>query len=195
MYGPWRSRLPSDAAALLRGYGGLWWIAGGWAIEAFTGRHRHHGDLDAGIPRTDVALLQRHVAGELDVWAAEKGALRPLLEPTRQPLPATCSNLWLRRSGADPWEYDVLLTHVANSVWTYQRDGRISRPLDDMLWTHEGVRYLRPEVQLLYKAAGLRPKDHEDFAACLPLLALSDRAWLASALRLAHPAHPWIQQL
>lgn len=192
LYGPWRDRTPVDAADLFDGHNGLWWVAGGWAVEAFTGIHRRHGDLDVGIPRADVALLQGHVAGRFDVWAAEQGTLRPLVEPLTEPLPATCANLWLRPGGADPWEYDVLLTDVVASTWVYKRDARISRPFDDIVRTRDGIRYLSPEVQLLHKAPGLRPKDQQDFEACLPLLDHAARRWLARALELAHPGHRWL---
>ena len=59
LYGPWLRRTPSDAAQLFAGYNGCWWIAGGWAIEAFTGDPRQHGDLDPSIPRSDLAMCQR----------------------------------------------------------------------------------------------------------------------------------------
>ena len=79
LYGPWAERTPADAARLVAGYPGPWWIAGGWAIEAFTGAGRHHGDLDLEVMRSDLPLLRRHLAGRLDVWTAVDGALRPLL--------------------------------------------------------------------------------------------------------------------
>lgn len=195
LYGPWRARTPADAVGLFSGYRGSWWVAGGWAVEAFTGVHRHHADMDASIPRADVVRLQEHVAGRLDVWAAEQGTLRPLVEPVHAPLPSTCGNLWLRASGADPWEYDVILMDVTASTWTYKRNARISLPIEDILWSRDGIDYLRPQVQLLHKAPGLRPKDQEDFAACLPLLDHAARAWLAYALQVAHPGHPWLDEL
>lgn len=195
LYGPWRARKPADVTHLLEDYRGPWWVAGGWAIEAFTGVHRHHGDVDPGIPRADVALLQEHLAGRYDVWAAEQGTLRPLVEPVEKPLPATCGNLWLRASGADPWEYDVILMDVTESRWTYKRDARISRPLPEILWSRDGVRYLSPEVQLLHKAPGLRPQDQADFEACLPLLDQAARGWLVDALETAHAGHPWLERL
>lgn len=195
LYGPWRPRSPADAADLFNEYRGPWWIAGGWAVEAFTGSHRQHGDLDVSIPRADVALLQEHVAGRFDVWAAQKGTLRPLLEIVEKPLPAACGNLWLRASGAAPWEYDVLLMNVTASTWIYKRDARIRRRLDDILWDRDGIRYLRPEVQLLHKAPGLRSKDQEDFDACRPLLDDAARGWLARALEVAPPGHPWLDQI
>lgn len=81
------------------------------------------------------------------------------------------------------------------TTWTYKRDARISRPLDDILWRVDGIRYLRPEVQLLHKARALRPKDQVDFDVCAPLLDVEARAWLRSALEVAHPGHPWLAAL
>ncbi len=188
MHGPWRARTPRDAAALLDGYDRLWWIAGGWAIEAFTGVPRAHGDIDPSIPRSDVVPLRRHLTGRLDVWQADGGTLTPLVDDA-VPLAGSCENLWLRPSGAEPWEYDVILMHATPTTWTYKRDARITRPLVEILWEHDGITYLRPEVQLLHKARVVRPKDQADFDVCTPLLDDASRAWLRSALELAHPGH------
>ena len=194
LYGPWRSRTPRDAAALFEGYGDVWWVAGGWAIEAFTGVPRAHDDLDLSIPRSGLAALREHVSGRLDVWQADDGTLRPLIALT-DPVPETCENLWLRPSGADPWEYDVKVMSATSTTWTYKRDARISRSVPEILWASDGISYLRPEVQLLHKAPGLRPKDQADFDACLPLLDAEPRSWLRAALGLAHPGHPWLRAL
>lgn len=195
LYGPWLERTPADVATLLADYPGRWWIAGGWAIETFTGVHREHGDIDPSIPRADVPLLRRHLAGRLDVWAADQGSLRPLTGDPDQPISPTYGNLWLRPSGAEPWEYDVLLMTVTDTTWTYKRDRRLTAPAGQIFWQHEGITFLRPEVQLLHKAKGLRPQDHADFQACLPLLEPAARRWLRDALDLAHPGHPWIALL
>lgn len=195
LYGPWRHRTPADAVQLFNGYSGLWWIAGGWAIQAFTQMPRPHGDLDLSIPRSDVALLRKHLMSRLDVWAADNGTLRPLVGEVDEVLPSTCGNLWLRTSGADPWEYDVILMDATVSTWTYKRDARVSRPTEDILWNRDGINYLRPEIQLLHKAPGLRPKDQADFLSCLPLLDDSDRRWLRSAIDVAHPDHPWLNEI
>jgi hypothetical protein len=194
LYGPWRPRTPRDAAALLEGYARPWWIAGGWAIEVFTGVPRPHDDVDPSILRSDVHELRRHLVGRLDVWQADSGTLTPVVDDADS-LTETCENLWLRPSGAEPWEYDVILMDATPTTWTYKRDARISRPLEDILWSVDGIRYLRPEVQLLHKARGLRPKDQVDFEACAPLLDGEARGWLRSALELAHPGHPWLASL
>lgn len=194
LYGPWRPRTEDDVVGLFAGYGGRWWIAGGWAIQAFTCVKRDHSDIDVGVPRDEFELLREHVQRRFDVWGADRGALRPFVA-LGQDLSSTCNNLWLRRSGADPWEYDVVLTDTTDETWVYRRDGRVRGPLSEALWERDGVSYLRPEVQLLYKAPGLRPQDQQDFDASLPLLDVEGRQWLSAALATAHPGHPWIAAL
>jgi hypothetical protein len=194
LYGPWAARTPRDVAALMEGYSGRWWIAGGWAIEAFTGVARAHDDIDPSIPRSDVGALREHLAGRLDVWEADSGTLRPLVGEDSG-VSDECENLWLRASGADPWEYDVILMHTTATRWTFKRDARISRPLAEILWVHDGITYLRPEVQLLHKARGPRSKDQADFEVCAPLLEGSARDWLRAALETAHAGHPWLEGL
>jgi hypothetical protein len=83
LYGPWRARTPPDAAALLVGYPGRWWIAGGWAIDAFSDTVRSHADLDIGIPRADAAGFAEFAAATFDVWAAA-GSLTPLPPPIQR---------------------------------------------------------------------------------------------------------------
>lgn len=194
LYGPWRRRTPEDAAELLRGYPGRWWIAGGWAIEAFTNVPRAHGDIDPGIPRSDEPLLREHLRGRLDIWAADGGTLTPIVGEGAV-IPSTCGNLWLRSNGAAPWEYDVILMDSTAECWTYKRDARISLPVAEILWRSDGITYLRPEIQLLHKAPGLRPQDQQDFDACRPLFDNKAVSWLRTALEIAHPGHPWLTEL
>jgi hypothetical protein len=193
LYGPWKVRTPSDAADFLRRYPGSWWIAGGWAIDAFTGTARAHGDLDIGIPRTEVEDFVEFVGTALDVWAAA-GSLTPLLRDGSY-VPDDCGNLWLRASGADPCEYDVLLEDVRDETWVYKRAPHISRPLSHYLWSRDGITYLRPEVQLLLKAKHARTKDTLDLERCLPHLDDDSRTWLTRSLRQDDPQHPWVGSL
>lgn len=193
LYGPWKVRTPREAANFLSGYSGRWWVAGGWAIDAFTGTARTHGDLDIGIPRSEAESFIKFVGTILDVWAAA-GSLTPL--PTDgSSVPEDCGNLWLRASGADPWEYDVLLDDVREQTWVYKRSPHITRPLSDCLWSGNGITYLRPEIQLLLKAKHARPKDAFDFERCLPNLDESSRIWLIQSLRQEDPQHSWIGRL
>lgn len=201
LYGPWAAHTPLDVARLLDGYPGVWWVAGGWALEAFTGVGRAHEDTDVGVLRTDLPALRRHLAGTLDVWTATAGALRPLLpddEPEAGPdvvLPPGCGQVWTRRAATEPWELDILLSPGTAGEWVYKRDETLRMPMGEALWTQDGVAYLQPEIQLLYKAKGLRPKDRLDFDSTLPHLSGPRRAWLEHALRRTLPGHPWIGRL
>lgn len=201
IYGPWLVRTPAEAAALFADYPGRWWIAGGWAIEAFSGVSRPHSDLDPSIPRSELPLLRRHLAGAIDLWAADQETLRVLLADDigenggQDQLPDDCENVWARRSGADPWEYDIILMNAEQDRWVYKRDSRISRPLDEIVWRKDGIEYLRPEIQLLHKAPGLRDQDRSDFEAAGPLLDTEARHWLRNALQLTLPGHPWLAAL
>ena len=197
IYGPWRARTPADVAALFDGYRGRWWIAGGWAIEAFCGVARDHGDIDPSIPREELPALRRHMAGRIDLWAADQEILRLLLpgDADDDELPMRCENVWARAGGADPWEYDIILMDVRDDTWVFKRDARITRPVEEIIWTQDGIDYLRPEVQLLHKARGLRAKDQQDFEAVLPRLAVGDRTWLRTAIELTDPGHPWLAAL
>ncbi len=194
LYGPWLSRTPQEAAALFQGYVGLWWVAGGWAIEAFSKVRRPHDDIDLTVLWSGLAALRKHLSGRLDIWQADDGTLRPIVSQA-DPVSESCENLWLRASGADPWEYDVKVIHATSTTWTYKRDTRVTIPMEEALWVHEGIPYLSPEVQLLHKAPGLRQKDQADFDACVGLLDPQPRAWLRDALHLAHPGHPWASEL
>lgn len=63
------------------------------------------------------------------------------------------------------------------------------------IWERDGIRYLQPELQLLYKAKGQRAKDDADFAATLPFLDAERRDWLRNALTRTLPGHDWIAPL
>ena len=201
IYGPWARRTPTDVAALFDGYPGVWWVAGGWALEAFTGVAREHEDTDPSVLRRDLPLLRRHLAGRLDIWCASSGGLRPLLPdddpdgPADGVLPEGCGQVWTRASALDPWEYDILLAPGTADEWVYKRDASLRMPMTEALWERDGVRYLRPEIQLLYKAKGLRPKDQADFDATLPFLDDRRRAWLRDGLERTLPGHPWLAAL
>jgi len=61
--------------------------------------------------------------------------------------------------------------------------------------TPDGIPYLAPELQLLYKAKVPRPKDEADFARILSVLDAQSRQWFAQSLALVHPGHVWLAKL
>ena len=69
-------------------------------------------------------------------------------------------------------------------------------PVEDVTWLAEsGIRYLRPEITLLYKAALHRPKDDRDLAVTWPLLDEDARAWLRESVTRLYPDHAWLARV
>jgi hypothetical protein len=80
--------------------------------------------------------------------------------------------------------------------WLFRRAPIIARALTTVGGiSADGIPYLAPEIQLLYKAKNLRPKDEADFILTLPALNGERRHWLKNALTATHPQHPWLEQL
>ncbi|NMB24798.1 MAG: amino acid transporter, partial [Firmicutes bacterium] len=172
-----------------------WWIAGGWAIVLHLGRHiRDHGDIDVLLQRSDQVAIQAYLAG-WDLYVADPpGRLRPWLpgEHIHRPI----QDIWCRPEPESRWHIQIMLIDVEDGDWVFKRDPRIRRQLSEIgLENSEGIPYLRPEIQLLYKAKSPRPKDEIDFTAVLPMLTDGERSWLRSALSLAYGEHRWVAKL
>ena len=56
------------------------------------------------------------------------------------------------------------------------------------------MRYLRPELVLLFKAKAARPKDWADLRATLPRLEPRAVSWLHGRLAETLPGHPWLAE-
>ncbi len=193
-WGTW-DHLPLESVVdVFRDFARPWWIAGGYVIDAFAGSgRREHEDVDVSLFAADHVAMRRHLAA-WDVHAADPpGTLRPWsLDET---LPAHVHDAWVRRNAGDAWRFQLMLNPGGPGEFVCRRDARIRLPLADALWTKGGVAYLAPEIQLFFKAKGVRPKDQADFDDCLPLLSTGQRRWLRDALELTHPGHEWLGRL
>ncbi len=79
---------------------GRWWIAGGWAIDAYTNTDRAHADLDIGIPPARTPRPSPSSPPPRWMCGRQRGSLTPLPPWDGVPsIPADCGNLWLRASG------------------------------------------------------------------------------------------------
>jgi hypothetical protein len=193
-YGRWDPLRPSGVADLLDGLPIPWWIVGGWAVDAFTHRPRAHDDIDVGVFDADLPALVRHVSAGFCLWANTNGTLRPLRRA--EDLPADCRQLWLRRDGDSPWLADLALTPHAGTTWIFKRDERLCLPLEEATFTAtDGIRYLRPELVLAFRARVHERSADRDFETILPLLDAGRRAWLREMLERVQPGDPWIDRL
>ncbi|MGE0600247.1 MAG: nucleotidyltransferase domain-containing protein [Dehalococcoidia bacterium] len=180
--------------SILDGLNVPWWIAGGYAIDAFawSGR-REHDDIDVSLFHGDQKAAHEHF-GEWELHCADPpGTLRPWRDG--ESLGPEIHDIWARRNSADAWRFQLMLNPGGPGDLVYRRDPRISWPIDEATFVKDGVRYLAPEIQLLFKSRRPRPKDEQDFADCLPLLSASQRAWLAETLREQSPGHAWLGRL
>ncbi|MBB1253461.1 amino acid transporter [Streptomyces sp. OF3] len=184
-------------AALLANAGFPWWIAGGYAIELAVGRElRPHSDLDILVLRRDQSRLRDLLTG-CDLYVADppgQGRLRTWRpEEVLQP---PLHDIWCRRRPKAPWSVQVMLDEAEDAQWVSRRDPTIRLPIDRLGRTSEtGIPYLAPEVQLFYKAKATREKDETDFEAALPVLDGPACGWLADAIRVTAPNHPWLRRL
>lgn len=195
LYGPLARLQPDAVARLLQGIDVPWWIVGGWAIEAFTGDHRDHDDVDVCVLARDVPSLIRHFLDTHHVWVTGGGTLRPVLSAT-QPLPKWMHQIWIREHATEPWLLDVIVTPDRDGQWVFRRDPSVVADLRQVTWiAADGLRYQHPEITLAFKAASDRPKDEADLEATLPRLDAESRTWLAGTIGRIHPGHPWLERI
>ena len=192
--GEWATTPPENAAFWFVSLTIPWWIAGGWALDLFLGRQlREHGDLDVGVLRRDSPQLLAALS-TWEIFEAQNGTLSQL--PCGVAPGQHVNSLWCRPPGSMLWTVEVLLDAGDTEFWVFRRQPRIRRPLNEVIRrTPQGLPYLAPEVQLLFKARSLRPRDQDDFAHVVPRLDAPARKWLRESLQMTQPEHPWLAAL
>ena len=162
-------------------------------MDLFRGtRSRQHADLDVGILRRDVPSVL-HVLATWQVFEAKSGRLTRLA-PGSAPS-ADVHSLWCRPTAADTWTLELMLDEADGDTWIYRREPKIRRPVSTTVRQNaDGLRYLAPEIQLLYKSKTPH-RDEQDFAHIHPLLGADARRWLHDTLTLADAEHHWLAAL
>jgi hypothetical protein len=198
-FGPWQPWRPEDVARFFSSLTVPWWIAGGWALDLFLGvQTREHEDVDVLMLRRD----QREFRALLQGWDVQEA--HPELLPSwpfqewklDAPLPVSVHDIWCRPHEGAPWVFQFMVIDSDHDQWISRRTAQIRGSVATLgSVTQDGIPYLAPEIQLLYKAKGLRPKDEADFASTLPALDKKRRTWLAQSLALIHPGHVWLSRL
>lgn len=190
----WEPLTPPQVVELLRGYDAPWWIAGGWALDLYLGRQtRAHNDIEISVFRADEQKLRRHLRG-WEHFIADKGTLTPIDDG--EPLPKEAHELWSRERGRQAWQLETLIEERDGDRWTYRRDPRVGAHAKDIgRYTNDGIPYIRPDIQLLYKSRSPRPVDESDLLSVLPRLDPYQRATLAAWIGATEPTHRWIARL
>jgi hypothetical protein len=193
-YESWRTLTPSEAVPLLSALRAPWWAAGGWALDLYLGKvTRPHKDLDIGIFRKDAAIVLAALPG-WEFFEARDGVLSRLAVGDAPRVEV--NSLWCKRANAAQWELELMLDESEGEFWVFRRDPRISYPLSSAIRRNpEGIAFLAPEIQLLYKARATRAQDQADFDHAVPHLARAARSWLHDSLMSMDPEHAWISIL
>ena len=186
-YGPWSPASLAEIRDLLDSAPFRWWVAGGHALELHVGHAwRDHADTDVGSSRADAQSVHQWLH-HFDLNIAANGRLkpwdgRPLIEADAE------NNVWVRRELASPWWFDMIIGDGDDANWIYRRNRSVRRPWDQAVLTgSDGTPYLAPEIQLLFKSKGLRPKDQADAEVVIPVLDADRQKWLKDHLPLEHP--------
>jgi len=167
----------------------------GKECKAFTGAPREHEDVDVSILGCDVPALREHVGESWQLWNIADGALRPLTDHWPDVMHPE-SQIWGRRDAASPWAFDLPLTPDRDGLWTNKRLPDHVAPVEDVTWVAaDGIRYLNPEIVLLYKSRLERVKDARDLDRTWPLLDEPARAWLREKVARLHPDHAWLERM
>ncbi|HMM42336.1 MAG TPA: hypothetical protein PKA95_10575 [Thermomicrobiales bacterium] len=195
----WDAWRPAEVARLFSGIDAPWYVAAGWAIDLFLGyQRREHGDLEVAVPHDRFGELMKALDG-FEVFVPVSGPGNWLVWPFDRAgeLAELHHQTWVREPSTGRWRLDVFREPGDGDTWICRRDERIRLPYRDLIQrTADGIPYLRPEVNLLFKAKWSDlEKNKTDFAAVLPRLDPARRRWLAEALAIAHPGHPWIATL
>ena len=187
-------------------YPAPWAICGGWAVDAWLGRHtRSHGDVDIFVFVQDQQALLEYLAdwqlvahdGAIDDGSADLWDGRPLRVPghlhgrlnTGDRLPDMVDS-----PAEQGFGLDIQLNDRSGDEWVLSREPRITMPLRGAIQQSPwGLPTAAPEVLLFFKALDLRRRDKLDFAALLPVLTQEQRDWLRDAIETV--GHPWVSQL
>jgi hypothetical protein len=186
---PWH---PDEVARRLAGVTAPWYVAAGWALDLWHGEQtRPHHDTEIGVPRGAFAEVRQALAA-YDFDAIGSGRRWPVDSPAFERTHQT----WVREPATGVYRLDVFREPHDGDTWICRRDPAIRLPYASIVArTPDGIPYLVPEIVLLFKAKGPRPKDDADFARALPRLGRERRAWLRSVLLKLNAAHQWLDAL
>jgi hypothetical protein len=91
---------------------------------------------------------------------------------------------------------EVLLNENADGVWQFRRNRQVTKPAPEIYLTNDaGIRFLAPEIVLLYKSKNPREKDEQDFQAAAKHLENEAKQWLRNALSFCYLEHKWLEFL
>lgn len=186
--------LPLQIAALMKDFLADWFVVGGWAIDLFLEEEtRFHEDIEIAVFRRDQLILRNY----LDGWIFQKAENQTLsIWKQDEFLELPVHEIHCFQENLAPPNFEVLLNERNDNEWIYRRNPKIAKLLNESyLTSNSGVRFLRPEIVLLYKSKNPRAKDELDFQNVVERLDAESKNWLRNALTVCDSKHLWLQKL
>jgi len=196
-----------------------WFVSGGWAIDIHLSRNtRNRGDLDISVPypnrlETVEYFLEKKWQIEAKILDGFK-TLRNLSDYEDEiryfwsfPADTEFISEYIDDQGNRRISYnreyqfeldyiEVFFEKIEDGEFIYRRDHHVRRNIDQVVLVQEDVRYLSPEIVLLFKSNDLSEKNVQDFNSVVNALEDDQRRWLRDALLLVNDdEHPWLEKL
>lgn len=191
----WQPLTVEEISLLFQDMPIVWGIAGGWALDLHIGRQtREHKDIDVIIFRQDQQAVYSYLCKDWILYKAYKGTLERW---ESKELLGQVNDIWVKKDEQSAWVFQLMFVDKIEEDWVYRRHSVIRRKANDIfLTTTDHIRYLRPEIQLLYKGGSsvIREKDNLDWRTMLSYLTIEEKEWLVSGLKGQFPeGHRWIE--
>jgi hypothetical protein len=175
----------------------FWCIAGGEVLDLHFGKKsREHSDIDVVIYREQQQDVYQSLSSEWLLYKAGRGKVVPWEDGE---FLESINDVWVSKNANSPWSFQIMFLDNVHDDWIYRRERSIKKLKSSIyLRTSEGIPYLKPEIQLLYKAGSskVREKDFKDFQTMLPFLSTQEKNWLKHSLHKQFPeGHTWIEYL
>lgn len=208
-------RLVDDLVTFMQSFNAPWFVSGGWAIDLHLNRiTRDRCDLDISVPHSD---RFRAIDFFLEKGWQVEGKLRGGFKTIRKlsDYDEEMDYTWCflkeadfvkeyldeggnrriayNRSSQQELDYvEVFFDRIEDGYFVYRREPRIKRVTSLAILKRDGIRYLAPEVVLLFKSNDLSKKNQGDFDNAIPSMEAEAISWLSASLSLLYgDSHGW----
>jgi hypothetical protein len=204
---------------LLKNGGFDYAFCGGYAIELFLGKTvRKHGDIDISAfweERDEIILFMQslgwrvyelcgggkahcitdvanQVKSRRNIFCMTDDCKFVSLTPTDEP---DMFIVEFDLKGQDKLVFiEILFNSKENDRFLYARNHAVSRPLLQAVLTRNEIKYLAPEIVLLYKSTDTEREGYQiDYDMAMRIMSTEQKNWLKNALETMNPnGHKWL---
>lgn len=196
-----------------------WFVSGGWAIDIHLNRvTRERCDLDISVSHSDrLDAIDFFLGKDWQIEGKLFGGFKTLRSPSDYdenihyfwsfPRGAAFVSEFVDESGNRRIAYnrktqremdyiEVFFDRIEDGQFIYRREPQLKRDVNQAILERDDIRYLAPELVLLFKSNSLIEKNLQDFDTAISSLDGEAKSWLAASLLLLYGnSHIWLKQL